>query len=210
MPLMSYRKYAEHRGCSLRAVQKAIGDLDAKGHRDGRIAAALVAIEGSPHPKIDSEKADALWLLNTDETKRSLLFAPNDESSGASVPPPLDDDFEIPGDPESDAAKKSYHLSRASRAKIDTENAQLDLDQRKGKLIDLDEAKQLGFTTLRMLRDALRNTGPRIAAQLAAMTDPFECEQLINAEIDAVLASMTVEKMLTDPYADDDQEGEGD
>lgn len=210
MPLMSYRKYAEHRGCSLRAVQKAIGDLDAKGHRDGRIAAALVAIEGSPHPKIDSEKADALWLLNTDETKRSLLFAPNDESSGGPVPPSPDDDFEIPSDPESDAAKKSYHLSRASRAKIDTENAQLDLDIRKGKLIDLDEAKQLGFTTLRMLRDALRNTGPRIAAQLAAMTDPFEVEQLINAEIDAVLASMTAEKILTDPYADDDQEGEGD
>lgn len=207
---MSYRAYAAHRGCSLRAVQKAIGELDAKGHRDGRIAAALIAIDGSPHPKIDSEKADALWLLNTDESKRSTLFTPSDEASGGSVPAPMDDDFEVSGDPESDAAKKSYHLSRASRAKIDTENAQLDLDQRKGKLIDLDEAKQLGFTTLRMLRDALRNTGPRIAAQLAAMTDPFECEQLINAEIDAVLASMTVEKILSDPYAGDDQDGEGD
>ena len=206
---MSYRAYAAHRGCSLRAVQKAIGDPDAKGHRDGRIAASLVAIEGSQHPKIDSDKADALWLLNTDESKRSTLFTPSDESSGDQVQLPIDDEFEIPGDPESDAAKKSYHLSRASRAKIDTENAQLDLDQRKGKLIDLDEAKQLGFTTLRMLRDALRNTGPRIAAQLAAMTDPFECELLINAEIDAVLASMTVEKILTDPYADDDQDGEG-
>jgi hypothetical protein len=212
MPLMSYRAYAAHRACSLRAVQKAIGDPDSKGRRDGRIAAALVAIEGSQHPKIDSEKADALWLLNTDESKRSTLFTPSDEASVNAVPlsPAPEDDFEIPGDPESDAAKKSYHLSRASRAKIDTENAQLDLDQRKGKLIDLDEAKQLGFTTLRMLRDALRNTGPRIAAQLAAMTDPFEVELLINAEIDAVLASMTVEKILTDPYAGDDQEGEGD
>lgn len=202
MPLMSYRAYSRHRGCRLSAVQKAIAD--------GRIAAALVAIAGQPYPKIDSEKADALWALNTDESKRSTLFAPSDESSGGPVPQAPDDDFEIPGDPESDAAKKSYHLSRSLRAKIDAENAQLDLDQRKGKLVDLDEAKQLGFTTLRMLRDALRNTGPRIAAQLAAMTDPFECELLINAEIDSVLASMTVEKILTDPYAGDDQDGEVD
>lgn len=201
MPLMSYRAYSRHRGCRLSAVQKAI--------KDGRIGGAMVTIEGQPFPKIDSEKADALWLLNTDESKRSTLFAPSDESSG-DTESAVDDDFAIPGDPESDAAKKSYHLSRAARAKIDTENAQLDLDQRKGKLIDLDEAKQLGFTTLRMLRDALRNTGPRIAAQLAAMTDLFDCELLINAEIDAVLASMTVEKILTDPYADDDQSGEGD
>jgi len=95
MPLMSYRKYAEHRGCTLRAVQKAIGQVDSKGNRDGRIGASLVAIEGSQHPKIDSDKADALWLLNTDESKRSTLFTPSDEASG--LPAPLvDDDFEIP------------------------------------------------------------------------------------------------------------------
>jgi hypothetical protein len=200
MALMSYRAYSRHRGCRLSAVQKAI--------TDGRIASALVQIEGQPYPKIDSDKADALWLLNTDESKRSTLFTPSDEASGISAPM-ADDDFEIPGDPESDAAKKSYHQSRSLRAKIDAENAQLDLDQRKGKLIDLDEAKQLGFTTLRTLRDALRNTGPRIAAQVAALSDPFACEVLINAEIDSVLASMSVEKILTDQY-DDDQDGEGD
>jgi len=210
MSLMSYRGYAEHRGCSLRAVQKAVGDPDAKGHRDGRIAAALVSVEGSVHPKIDSEKADALWLLNTDETKRSTMFTPGDGSPRQGAAGTDDDDNESVSDAESDAAKKSYHLSRAARAAIDTENAQLDLELRKGKLIDLDEAKQLGFTALRMLRDALRNTGPRIASQLAAMTDPFECEQLINAEIDAALASLTAEKILATPHADDDLEGEGD
>lgn len=208
MPLMSYRQYAEHRGCTLRAVQKAVGDVDAKGNRTGRIAGALVAIEGGQHPKIDSQKADALWLLNTDEAKRSTLFTPSDAAS-AELPPP-DDGFDVPtGDPESDAAKKSYHQSRSLRAKIDAENAQLDLDLRKGRLIDLDEAKQLGFTALRTLRDALRNTGPRIAAQVAAVSDPYTCEQLINAEIDSALASMTAEKLLADQY-DDEQDGEGD
>ena len=207
MALMSYRAYATHRGCSLRAVQKAVGEPDGKGQRDGRIAGALVAIEGSLHAKIDSEKADALWALNTDESKRSTLFTPSDEASGDF--PAIADEQEIAADPESEAAKKSYHQSRSLREKINAENAQLDLDQRKGKLIDLEEAKALGYTTLRTLRDALRNTGPRIAAQVAALADPFECELLINAEIDAVLSSMTVEKILAEQYDGDDQEGQG-
>lgn len=208
MPLMSYRKYAEHRKCSLRAVQKAIGDPDAKGHRTGRIADSLVPIAGSQHPKIDSDKADALWLLNTDSAKRSTMFAPGPLAGDALDVDAAEPDLVLDtATAESDATKKSYHESRALREKINTEQAQLDLDERKGRLIDLDEAKLLGFTALRALRDALRNTGPRIAAQLAANTDPFECEQLVNNEIDAALASVTVEKILAEQNDEDDAEG---
>lgn len=211
MALMSYRGYAAHRNCSLRAVQKAIGDPDSNGIRTGRIAAALVPVEGSTHPKIDSMKADELWMLNTDEAKRSTLFTPSSDSTSP-APGVVDagDELDLPADPESDAVKKSYHQSRALREKINVEEAQLDLDLRKGKLIDLDEAKQLGFTALRTLRDSLRNVGPRIAAQVAALNDPYACEQLINAEIDAVLMSITAEKLLADPGDDDDHEGQGD
>ena len=213
MALMSYRTYAGHRGCSLRAVQKAIGDPDSNGVRTGRIAAALVPVEGSQHPKIDSVKADQLWLLNTDEAKRSTLFTPNSESTMMVHPEGIDadlDDMALPADPESEATKKRYHESRALREQINTENAQLDLDLRKGKLIDLEEARMLGFTALRTLRDSLRNVGPRIASQVAAITDPYACEQMINAEIDAVLGSVTVETLLADSVDDDDTDGQGD
>jgi hypothetical protein len=216
MVLMSYRQYAEHHGCSLRAVQKAIGDPDATGRRTGRIAASLVAIEGSQHPKIDSAKADALWALNTDESKRSTLFTPNFDAPADGIDQAAAlgsdfDDFEIPAsDPDADEIKKSYHQSKAQIAAVDLEEKRLDLDQRKGKLLDLDETKRLGFTTLRSLRDALRNTGPRIASQVAALTDPYDCEQLINAEIDAVLSSITVDKLLAEQADSDDQDGQGD
>lgn len=217
MALMSYRQYAAHRGCSVRAVQKAIGDPDTSGARTGRIAAALVPVEGSAHPKIDSVKADALWLLNTDETKRSTLFTPDiDVAPGKAETPasppatdePDGEDFGPGEDSESIAIKKSYHQSRAKIAAVDLEERQLDLDMRKGKLIPLDEAIRLGFTTLRTLRDALRNTGPRIAAQVAALSDPHDCEQVISAEIDAVLLSITSEKLLAEQ--DDDEDGQGD
>lgn len=212
MPLMSYRQYAEHRGCTLAAVQKAIGQPDSKGRRDGRIGAALVAIEGSKHAKIDSDKADALWLLNTDDNKRSLLFDPSGKATSAQAQGSDDGLDDLPDaiastDPELTAAKKALYLARTQRAQSEAENARLDLEERKRKLIDVEEAAQLGYTTLRTLRDALRNTGARIAAQVAAVSDPYVCEQLINAEIDAALASVTVEKIMSP--GDDDDDGGG-
>jgi glycine/D-amino acid oxidase-like deaminating enzyme len=181
----------------LRAVQKAIGEPDAKGRRIGRIADALVLVAGSPHPKIDSDKADELWLLNTDEAKRSTLFDPGVLTSAVADP-------EEPAQTETDETKKRYHDSRAQREEVNLEQAQLDLDERKGRLIDIDDATQIGFTTLRALRDALRNTGARIAAQLAVETDSFACEQLVNAEIEAALSSVTVEKILSSAADDED------
>jgi hypothetical protein len=55
--LMSYRAYARHRNVTLRAVQKAI--------ESGRI-------EVTAEKKIDQEKADRMWLANTDQSRASL------------------------------------------------------------------------------------------------------------------------------------------
>lgn len=109
-----------------------------------------------------------------------------------------------PTETEGDETKKRYHDSRAEREEINVEQARLDLDERKGRLIDIDDATQIGFTTLRALRDALRNTGARIAAQLAVETDTFSCEQLVNSEIEAALSSVTVEKILSTTLDDED------
>lgn len=205
---MSYRAYAKHRGVTLRAVQKAVGEVQADGSRAGRIAGAMVDAPGSVHAKIDSDLADQLWTLNTDEAKRSILFSPGPEKSlGAesSLTEPagiaeLAPDA-LPGDPDS----ANYRKFRTIGESIKVEHAQLDLDERKGKLVDLDDACRLCFTALRALRDSLRNTGARIAAQLAASDDTLICEQLVNAEIDSVLKSITPEKILTEIVDEDDE-----
>jgi len=87
------------------------------------------------------------------------------------------------------------------------ENARLDLELRKQQLVSLSKATQLSYTTLRILRDALQNVGVRISAQVSATSDPFACEQIINAEIDAALSSLTPEQVLADQDDDEDDEG---
>lgn len=205
MALMSYRKYAEHRGCVLRAVQKAIAD--------GRITAALVAVPGQKFAKIDSDKADALWVRNTDETKRSLLFSSGPESAAEKNIPPAAEDAPADADgapagvaaaEEDDQSKIAYRLQRTERERIAVELAQIELDERKGKLISIDDAAELAATSLRILRDALRNIGVRNGAMLAELKDPFECARLIDEEIDAALATVTVDAILT-PQSDDDE-----
>ena len=218
MALMTYRKYAAHRDYSLRAVQKAIAD--------GRISEALVLEPGARFAKIDSDKADALWVRNTDETKRSLLFSPSAAAELAAddidlnTPPPRREPPAAPSmgaagvdtpaggdtakaDADVDDEKREYRLQRTERERIAVELAQMDLAERKGKLIDIDDVVELVSTSLRVLRDALRNIGVRNGAMLAELKDPFECARLVDEEIDAALSSMTVDKILT-PQTDED------
>lgn len=237
MSLMSYREYARHRGCTLRAVQKAVHGAAPGARLSGRIAGAMASDGATGLFKIDSERADALWALHTDEAKRSTLFTPADAahvslehavemlardqvasafaSASASIAPVQTSARGTPGggdDPANsdipvdaaDAVKASYHESRALRAKIDAENAQLDLDERKAQLLPRDETIRVVATSLRALRDGLRNLAPRVAAQLAACTDVFEIEQLLTDEIDAALSSVTAQAILTDTTDEDD------
>lgn len=189
---MSPNQYARHRGCTLRAVQKAMGDAGLDGKRDGRISAALVDVPGERFQKIDQAKADLLWEKNTDVAKRSVLFTPDlpEAVDEASVPDTPAAPSEISGE------KHEYQKARTARELINLRNEQLDLEERLGTLLSIDDAVELGSTTLRSLRDALRNIGARISPQLAAMTEPHEVEQLINMEIDAALSGITVENLL--------------
>ena len=207
MALMSYRKYAEHRGCVLRAVQKAIAD--------GRIIDAVVPVPGQKFPKIDSDKADLLWVRNTDETKRSLLFSsgpqPEPETNtpppAADTPPDADEALgSADAGSEDEQGKIAYRLQRTERERIAVELAQMELDERKGRIISVDDAVELASTSLRILRDALRNIGVRNGAMLAELKDPHECAKLIDDEIDAALATVTVDAILN-PQSDDEDEG---
>jgi len=63
----------------------------------------------------------------------------------------------------------------------------IELEQLRGSLISLEEAKRLAYTAFRSLRDAVLNVPARIKDQCAAETDSFEIEQIIDAELSAAL-----------------------
>ena len=112
MSKMSQREYSRHRGCSLRAVQKALAT--------GRIQA-----QGG---KIDSEAADFALKANTDPLASKRDYAKSD--AGVSTAGPT---------AQRDSASKAYIASRAARGEIRRQREQMQLDLDRGELVRLDE-----------------------------------------------------------------------
>lgn len=189
--LMGQREYARHRGCALRAVQKAIdaGRIKVVAGPDGK-------------PKIDAEQADRDWVQNTDPAKQSLLYA----ASTASAPlAPLPGDEPAPpgaqAQAEDDPAAgqtEAYRQARAEREKVRLDRERLELEQLRGNLIDLGEAKRLAFSAFRELRDAVLNVPARIKDECAATSDALLVEQLIERELSKALASFDLARVTTD------------
>lgn len=191
--LMGQREYARHRGCALRAVQKAI--------EANRIS--LVEVDGAK--KIDSDQADRDWLSKTDPARQSLLNSSGPAARRATVDrlpgdePPADD----PGDDDDDPHTAAYRQARAERERIRVDREQIELDQLKGKYIEVAEASRMVFTAFRALRDAVLNVPARIKDQAAAETDAFRVEQLLDNELGAALAGFNPNTALRD--VDDDE-----
>lgn len=181
--LMGYREYARHRGVSLGAVQKAL--------RAGRINA-------NADKKIDAAVADREWDVNTDASRIAV--------SAVEVATPLaqkEISFAAPAGEESDkpAAEEltgsdnnasRYRESRASREFYVAAKQKLEYEQLLGQLINVDEAKRIAFTSFRAIRDSVLNVAARIKDQLAAESDPHVCEELLERELSAALASVDV------------------
>ncbi len=154
MPLVSVRKYAEHRGVSHTAVQKAI--------KQGRIHPA-------PDGKIDVDQADRDWNRNSIPVNAPKRAAKSDAAAGG----------------------PTYAQSRAVRELYLARLAKIEFEERAGKLISRDEVTVAAFTKARTVRDNLLNIPDRVAAMLAAETDPVRTHQILTEEIRKALIELS-------------------
>ena len=196
MALMGYREYSRHAGVTLRAVQKAIE----AGH-----------IKVTAEKKIESDQADRDWR-NSDAVQRTVVSilpakvpstsAPGSKENRANVaaPPRTEEgeDDQAQAETEADDSTSEYRTHRASREKFSALKQELEYKQLAGELISVDEAKRIAYTTFRGIRDSVLNVPARLKDQLAALTDPHQCERLMEAALSAALAGIDVGKLLQD------------
>lgn len=195
MALMGFREYARHRNVTLRAVQKAV--------ESGRIRTVG---EGRDR-KIDADQADRDWREQTDPAKQSLLNA-----AGSQLPQGQASTAAAAGDDGEDGPKADdtaeYRAARAKREQVRLAKEQLELEQLRGTLVDVAEAKRLVFTAFRTLRDAVLNVPSRVKDHCAAEQDALRVEQLIEAELEAALGAFKPDHAMRD--ADDEDEDSDD
>lgn len=156
--LISQAEYAKHRGVSEAAVSKAI--------KAGRIS----LIDG----KIDAVAADAQWARNS--RVRASAGRPPAQPKGDV----LDGLDEKPG-------ADDYWNSRSRREAAEAELAEIALAEKNGEVIQVKAVEAVWAQSLAAVREHLLQLRARLAPLLAAESDQFKVDQLLEAEHHAAL-----------------------
>src|SRR6185436_10497658 len=127
-------------------------------------------IKTAPDGKIDVAQADRDWDRNTSPVNVPKRAARVD--GGA-------------------AGGSSYAQSRAVRELYLARLAKIEFEERSGKLVSRDEVTVAAFTKARTVRDNLLNIPDRVAAVLAAETDPVRAHQILTDEIRKALIELS-------------------
>lgn len=173
----------------------------------GKSQCADLFRKGMPRDSADAARAWRLEQLEMSRTAESRIDRPVVQTPAGLADTPAGDAVdEVPDElvGEVDEHAAAFREHRANRERLRAEKDQLELDQLRGRLIDLDEAKRLAFTAFRSLRDAVLNVPARIKDQCAAEADAFKVEQLIEAELTAALDAFDPAKVLREPDDDDE------
>jgi hypothetical protein len=179
---MSLRAYARHRGVSLRAVQKAIAS--------GRISARADGL-------LDAASADANWARNTAPrpipaakvpVKRAVAKAAPEGAHHHADPRPA---AREPVEPPRLESGLEYSKARAVRESYLARLAKIDFEERTEKLVSRDEIRVAAFNRYRTFRDGMLNIPDRLAAVLAAESDPRRTHELLSTEIRKALTEFS-------------------
>jgi len=201
---------------SVRAMAAALGVSKSQVHRD--------QLAGMPMSDAASARAWRETHHDISRTVEGRIDRPGVEvlpstlaDAVADLPAPdLVDQAETaaPASPATAAETEAYRIARSDREHIRRDREQIELDQLRGSLIALEDAKRLAFTSFRLLRDALLNIPARIKDQIAAEHDPLVIEHVIESEIAGALSSFRSERVLADTATggddDDDREDDAD
>lgn len=87
-------------------------------------------------------------------------------------------------------APTSFHLAKTLREGAEAQMAQLRLAELRGELVKAEEVRRRAFELARGARDLLMAIPARVAAIVAAETDPAKCQEILDAEVRQVCAEI--------------------
>jgi hypothetical protein len=161
---VSLRAYARMRGCSLTAVQKAISSK---------------RITTLPDGTIDAERANQEWAKNT--FAGQTIHKPS-----AAAPSPMHESPAASGDPVT-----AYLRARAVKESFAARTAQLEYEERAGKLIPAARAAEYAAGFSSIVKDGLMAMPDRLAPMLAAVDDEKAIHRMLVAEVSAALRKVS-------------------
>lgn len=185
---MSPKAYADHRGITRFAVQYAINQ--------GRLTAPAATFDGKRW-KIDAPLADAQWAKTTRAraSGRATVDAAAVQLAASDLAgsPIRFGPHDIPID--ADGKPLAPVLVAAIKCGVEAQIKQLELAEKRRALVPAHIAEERLEHLGRSLRDGVLSVPARLAHQLAAESDPVQCEILLEQALVAALLAL-VEKGL--------------
>lgn len=153
----------------------------AKGVASGRVDGAK-----KPDGSLDIDLAEKLWRENTHPADRRNKRTKVTKSTDAET---LREEAEAIGVDPDDLLpyNEAARLLKNYQARL----AELDYEQKAGKLLDVDQVEKSAFKVARLTRDAMLAIPDRLSAELAGVSDPFVIHEKLIAEIHAAIAEIT-------------------
>lgn len=169
--LLSPRDYAKRRGVTRQAVMRAIAT--------GRLSSSCTKTDAG-HWRIDPMKADREWERMTDQAKSRATKAGGRPAQTGHL-------FAE----ERQRSAVSHARASADRIQVDTDLKRLDLEERRGRLIDRDAVTRAAFTVARECRAAILAIPDAIAADVHAARSIPEVHHLLMRELAAALETLS-------------------
>jgi hypothetical protein len=172
---VSIRAYARARGCTEGAVRKAI---ESKW------------ITPNPDGTIDPDRANQEWERNTFAAK-TLHQATRPPVVPLSAPPPQRGGSGMPSQPDVSSDPVSAYLrARAVSETFKAKTAQLEYEERAGKLIQATRAGEYAAHWSAIVGDALSAYPDRVAPLVAAAKTETEIHRILAGETNALRRKM--------------------
>ncbi len=180
---MTVREYAEHRGISRQAIDKAL--------RDKRLVKSIVQTE--PMVLIDPYLADREWAKNSRPPANPSGVASSQRREKPEKPDkaPASDDTGYEG--------LSLNYEKALKARADRKMAEIALGKLERSVVAVEDAERLWFRHWRSLRDRLLAIPERESAGLAAETDPLTVSLALRRAISAALDELPESAPIPEP-----------
>ena len=173
---ISQRAYARLRGVALSAVQKAIQTKRITPNADGTL---------------DPERANQEWERNTFAGKTLHQATSPKVPARSAPPPPSRGGAGMPGQPDvSSDPVAAYLRARAVTETFKAKTAQLEYEERAGKLIQATKAGEYAAHWSAIVGDALSAYPDRVAPLVAAAKTEAEIHRILAGETSALRRKM--------------------
>lgn len=187
--LVPLREFGRQIGVSGEAVRKAI----ASGRIPQAAVGEIVLKSGRSRPAIkDVQLAISSWGANTNENhagQRGKVRA--DKAQDPELREAKESPLASPG--TAPVSASGFAKAKAVRETFQAKLAQLEYEEKSGKLISTDKVRIAQFTQGQIIRDAILNIPDRIAAQLAAALGKDVPAHTVRTVMDVELRNLLIE-----------------